>query len=105
MVPPIPYKKRPEKKNYVKGEYITLKLCTVPNDKGSATHDLIVPYFSTGPPEEWLHWKRDLTRVLQGQNVTTGPGKYSMTRCLLKGDALADFNTAAAVHGNEVLSR
>ena len=100
VVPPIPYE-RPEKKNYAKGEYITLKLRTVPNDEGSATHDLIVPYFSTGTPEEWLRWKRDLGRVLQGQNVTTGPGKYSMTRRLLEGDALAAFNAAAAVHGNE----
>ena len=100
VVHSIPYE-RPEKKNYAKGEYITLKLRTIPNDEGSATHDLIVPYFSTGTPEEWLRWKRDLGRVLQGQNVTTGPGKYSMTRRLLEGDALAAFNAAAAVHGNE----
>ena len=100
VVPPIPYD-RPEKKNYAKGEYITLKLRTVPNDEGSATHDLIVPYFSTGTPEEWLRWKRDLGRVLQGQNVTTGPGKYNMTRRLLEGDALAAFNAAATTHGNE----
>ena len=100
VVPPIPYE-RLEKKNYAQGEYITLKLRTVPNDEGSATHDLIVPYFSTGTPEEWLRWKRDLGRVLQGQNVTTGPGKYNMTRRLLEGDALAAFNVAATTHGNE----
>jgi hypothetical protein len=100
VAPPVPYE-RPEKKNYAKGEYITLKLRTVPADENSATHDLIVPYFSMGTPEEWLRWKRDLGRVLQGQNVTTGPGKYNMTRRLLEGDALAAFNAAAAMHGNE----
>ena len=100
VAPPIPYE-RPEKKNYAKGTYITLKLRTVPNDDNSATHDLSVPYFNTGTPEEWLRWKRDLGRVLQGQNVTTGPGRYSMTRRLLEGDALAAFNVAAGNHGNE----
>ena len=107
VVPPIPYD-RPEKKNYAKGEYITLNLRTVPNHEGSAmhdlivaTHDLIVLYFSTGTQEEWLRWKRDLGRVLQGQNVTTDSGKYNMTRRLLKGDALAAFNVAATTHGND----
>ena len=77
----------------------------MPNDEGSATHDLIVPYFSTGLSEEWLRWKRDLGRVLQGQNVTTNPGKYNMTRRLLEGDALAAFNVAAMMHGNEMKTR
>ena len=49
----------------------------------------------------WLRWKRDLGRVLQGQNVNTGLGRYNMTRRLLEGDALAAFNVAAATHGNE----
>ena len=100
VVPPIPYE-RPPKKDYAKGTYITLKLRSVPADENSATHDLIVPYFIVGTPEEWLRWKRDLGRVLQGQNVTTGPGRYNMTRRLLEGDALAAFNVAAATHGNE----
>ena len=95
---------RSEKKELRKGEYIALKLRTVPTDDNSQTYELSIPYFSTGTPEEWLKFQRDFNRVVVGQGLTTGPTRYQMMRRLLEGDALAKFNTVAQELGNETLN-
>jgi hypothetical protein len=57
--------------------------------------------FHTGSVEEFLLWKKDLTKVLVGQNVLSAPDKFAMMRRLLDGDALAAFNTQAATYSQE----
>ena len=61
-------------------------------------------YFRDGTPEEWLLFKKNITRCITGQNVTSGPTKYALARRLLSGRALADFNHAATANGNESLA-
>ncbi len=92
---------RPEKPELVKGQYITLKLRSTPAEAASTTYDLPLPYFGSGTPEEWLRFKRNLYKVIVGQNLTTGPLKYTVTRRVLEGDALAAFDASAEILGNE----
>lgn len=98
--PPIPLA-RPAIKELKKQEYLTMKLRSDPADANSQTYDLTIQFFRTGAPEEWLLFQRDLNRVLTGQNITTGPQKFTMIRRLITGDTLAVFNNAAQEHGNE----
>lgn len=91
---------RPEIRELEKGEYQTYKLRNTPTDPDSPTYALAVPYFSSGCVEEWLKFRRNLTKVLTGQNVTTGPAQYSVARRLLDGDALAAFNNSTTVAGH-----
>lgn len=81
-----------------------LKCKTTPDVEGSATYDLPIPYFKTGTAEEFLRWKRNVHRALTGQNVTTGPGQYNLTRKLMDGDALMVFNLKATEVGNETVT-
>ena len=53
IMPSIPYE-RPEKAELRKGEYQNYKLRNEPSDPNSPTYELSVPYFSTGTPEEYL---------------------------------------------------
>ena len=59
-----------------------------------------IPYFSTGTPEEWLRFVRNVSKVFVGQNLTTGPQQYACIRRLLDGNSLAVFELSAADLGN-----
>jgi hypothetical protein len=98
QAPPISLT-RVEKEELHKGEYLNLKLLSVPDDPSSQTYELAIPYFGTGSPEAWLKFRRDLDRVFSGQSMTTGPPKYAMARRLLEGDALAKFDESATQAG------
>ena len=76
---------RPEKQTLNKGEYVVLKCRTDPTDETSSSYDLPIPYFSTGTPEEWLRFVRNLSKVYVGQNLTTCPQQYACIRRLLDG--------------------
>ena len=95
VVPVIPLTRPETKVSLTKGEYSVLKCKTTPDVEGAATYDLPIPYFKTGTAEEFLRWKRNVQRALTGQNVTTGPGQYNLTRKLMDGDALMVFNIKA----------
>ena len=92
--PPIPLEK-PEVKELEKDQYLALKLKSIPNRANSAEYTLNVPYFQSGTPEEWLKFLQNLERVFVGQNLTTGPNKFSMARRLLAGDSLSHFDRKA----------
>ena len=94
---------RPDKVELEKGQYVVLKLRTNPADEKSTTYDLPLPFYSTGTPEEWLRFKLNLSKVLIGQNITTGPPKYALARRVLEGDALAAFEAAAALQDTETV--
>ncbi len=100
--PPIPLE-RPEKKELSEGECLTLKLKTVPTDENSQFYEPSVPYFSTGTPEQWFKFRRDLTRVFTGQNLSAGPQQCAMVRRPLDGDALTKFNESAIATGDETV--
>ena len=95
VIPPIPLE-RPAKKDLQLGEYQTYKLCNNPTEENSAVYKLSVPYFWTGTCKEWLLFWRNLNKVITGQNVTGDPGRFTVARRLLEGDALTAFNNVAA---------
>ena len=50
MAPPPITLNRPKPIKMKKGQYVTVKLRTVPNNDNSQTYDLNVPIFHTGTP-------------------------------------------------------
>jgi hypothetical protein len=62
---------------------------------------LVVKFFKTGTAEECLMFHCDLKKNLVGQNIIAAPAKYAMTRLLLSGEVIMEFNTSATEHGNE----
>ena len=103
ITPPIPLD-RPEKPTPDKSEQLTFKLRTSPANVNSATYELTIAYFRTGTPEEWLLVRRAILETCIGQNLTTGPQRFTLARRVLKGDALAAFNEAAVNEGAETLA-
>eukprot|EP00957_Ditylum_brightwellii_P164522 12525920-Ditylum_brightwellii.AAC.1 len=85
---------RPAPRNLEKGQYHTYKPHTTPADPTSPVYELAVPFFDKGTPEEWIKFRRGLSVALKGQNVTQGPASYTVTKTLLKGDALTVFKQA-----------
>ena len=101
MHPIIPLERPEHTSSPKKGSGPTFKLRSQPNNENSQTYEVTVPIFRTGKPEEWLLCKRNINRVITGQNITTGPESYAMARRILDGDALTAFELAATTHGNE----
>ena len=101
QAPPVPYHRAVRSKDKDNEEVSVFKLRTVPSEKDSQTYDLRVLTFRSGTVEEFLLWKKDLSKVLIGQNVLSANGKFAMTRRLLDGDALAAFNAEAIMQGQE----
>ena len=101
IVPVIPLIRPETKGSMEKGDYTVIKCKTTPNVANSATYDLPIPYFRSGSTEEYLKWRRNVSRALTGQGITDGPGKYNLTRKLLDGDALMVFNVKTTQIGNE----
>jgi hypothetical protein len=102
ILPPIPLE-RPERQILEDGNYVSFKLRAVPLDHESQQYFLSVPYFSTGTPESWIIFRKNLDKVLVGQNVTTGPPTYAMARRILEGAALARFEASVIENGTETL--
>ena len=93
--PPISLE-RPETKELAKDQYLALKLKSVPGSASSSEYTLNVPYFELGTAEEWLKFLQNLDRVIIGQDLKSGPNKFSMARRLLAGDSLSHFNDKAS---------
>lgn len=94
MTPPIPLE-RPASRALQKHEVQTYKLRNAPDDPESPTYDVSVPFFSSGTVEEWLMFRRDLEKVIVGQNLTGGPARYRLARTLLRGEALGVFEATS----------
>lgn len=90
MEPPIALD-RPVKRELEKGDYLVYKLRNDPSDPTSAGYDLTIPYFRDGTPEQFLRFRKNLLKVFAGQNVTDGPGMFTIGRRLMDGDALSEF--------------
>jgi hypothetical protein len=98
---PVPYERCERSKDKDNEDVTVFKLRTNPANDDSPTYDLRALTFKSGTVEEYIMWKRDLTKIMVGQRVTDPAGKYAMTRRLLDGDALAAFDRAAERMGNE----
>ena len=75
------------------------KLRTSPKSADSSVYNLTVPLFDSGPEEQWIRFLKKVEAVLRGQNVTSEPAKYAVTKTLLKGDALTVFEAAETSYG------
>jgi len=93
--PPILFKRSVWSKDAEDGEITTFKLRCNPTDKDSQHYELKARSFSTGTVEQFILWKRDLDKVIKGQNVQRPTDKYEMARRVLDADALAIFNKEA----------
>jgi len=91
IVPIVPLQ-RPANKDLTKGDYATLECITCPGVADSASYELVIPYFKSGTPEEFLKWKRNVEKAISGQGATDGLSKYTLTHRLLDGDNLTAFN-------------
>lgn len=98
--PPIPLN-RPATVELKKGDYVTVKLRSVPSEENSQTYDLNIGIFRSGTAEAFLEFRRNLKKAIVGQHITTGPPMFSMARRLMAGDALSVFNNRAAELGAE----
>eukprot|EP00957_Ditylum_brightwellii_P156205 11889628-Ditylum_brightwellii.AAC.1 len=92
---------RPAPRQLERGQFHTYKLRTTPADATSPIYKLSVPFFGEGTPEEWIKFRRGLSTVLKGQNVTQGPPSYAVAKTLLKGDVLMVFEQAEIARGNQ----
>ena len=70
---------------------LRVNIKTQPGDRDSKTMAIYVPLFRTGSPEVLLQLVMILHKIIQGQNMSTGPYKYGMTRNLVVGEALQFF--------------
>ena len=104
--PPIPFERptaaKEEDPSKTKGSTrVGFDLRAVPGNPNSQTYKLYMDVFSDGTPEEWLLHMKQLDKVLVGQNCLNGPEKFAMARRVMDGDALAAFDEAARVRGDE----
>ena len=94
-IAPVPLA-RPTKVKVLPGESRKHKLRTTPTDGDSPQCELTVPHFSTGVCEEWLTFRKNLNKVIEGLNLTAGTAKeFELARDLLTGDALSIFDSAS----------
>lgn len=90
--PPILFKRSVWTKDTDSAMVSTFKLRCNPTESDSQVYELKARSFDTGTVEQFILWKRDLDKVIQGQNVTRPVDKFAMARRVLEGDALATFN-------------
>ena len=89
----IPLIREPEKE-VPKDKRIVIKLRSTPGDVNSQLYEVVTRAFDHGTPEEWIRHRKIITKILEGQNITNGPDSFRMTRRLLEGKALADFEAS-----------
>ena len=100
LPPPIPLE-RPALKILQKDKYLVMKLQSDPKKATSPIYKLNVPYFKNGTVEEWMKFLDNLEKVIIRQDLSTGPTQFSMSRRLLSGDTLAQFNNKALALKNK----
>jgi hypothetical protein len=64
----------------------------------SPTYSMPVRYFDNGILEECLMFQKAFSKVLIGQNITTGPPTYGMVWRLMEGAALSKFDESTLLH-------
>jgi hypothetical protein len=67
--PPIQLKRANWSKDADDGAVTSFKLRCNPTDSSSLQYELKVRSFSTGTVEQYILWKRDLDKLIKGQNL------------------------------------
>jgi len=93
--PPILFKRSLWSKDAEGADTSTFKLRSNPSDKDSQIYELKARSFAAGTVEQFIFWKKELDKIIKGQNVTRPKDKFEMARRLLHGDALAVFDKEA----------
>jgi hypothetical protein len=93
--PPILFKQSLWNKDAKDAETTAFKLHSNPTDKDSQLYELRARSFANGTPEQFILWKRDMNKVIKGQNVTRPSDMYEIAQRVLYEDALAIFNKEA----------
>ena len=89
---------REQEEEIPKNKRIMMKLRSNPSQADSQVYEIVTRAFDHGTPEEWIRHRRTMSRILIGQNITSGPDKFRMIRRLLEGKALADFEASVTTH-------
>ena len=96
VLPPITFKPSYWHKNEGEEYVMSFKLHSNPTEKNSPVYKLMAKSFATGSVEQFIQWKRDLHKIIIGQNVTRVIDKFAMAKRLLHSDALvAVFDSVA----------
>ena len=93
--PPICMKRTAWIKDADNDSVTVFKLRSNPSDPKSQIYEMKARAFSTGSAEEFIMWRRDLNKILKGQNVVQEADKFDMAVRVLEGDALAVFEKLA----------
>ena len=105
QLPPIPLiSEKDEVDTQDKASYLTVELRYTPADADSKVYKKNIRYFRNGTPKQYIDFRADVSKVVVGQAITTGPAQYAMLRTLLRGDALRVFDNRATHHGNETVA-
>jgi hypothetical protein len=84
-----------EPKQLKKGTYSTFHLRTDPTSTASPTYDFVVPYlYADSTVRQAVQFKKKISRVLSGLNVTTAHGKKNVIEQMLKDSLQAIYNGA-----------
>ena len=103
VIPPIPLARPTEEKTKLT-ETCKFKLWSNPGERDSLTYEVVVKFFKSGTPEEFIQTVIALERIFKGQDITTGPEQYAMCRKVFQNEALTAFNSAATAVGNETVA-
>jgi hypothetical protein len=93
--PPILFKRSLWNKDAEGADTSTFKLRSNPSDKDSQLYELRARSFAAGTVEQYILWKRDLDKIIKGQNMTRPKDKFEMARRVLYGDTLAVIDKEA----------
>ena len=93
ILTPIPYKHNTNisKTTTDKLNFLKVDIKTQPGDRDSKTITIYVPLFCTGSPQALLKLATLLNKITQGQDLSTGPQKFKITRNLVIGEAIQVF--------------
>ena len=76
--PPIQHNRATWSKNTDVGAVTSFKLCCNPTKSSSLQHELKVHSFDTRTVEQFILWKRDLNKLIKGQNLQQAEDKFEM---------------------------
>jgi hypothetical protein len=76
--PPIQHNRATWSKNADTGAVTSFKLSCNPTKSSSSQHELTVRSLDTGTVEHVILWKRDLNKLIKGQNLERAEDKFEM---------------------------
>ena len=78
-----------------KSDSLKVDIKTQPGERDCETVSIYMPLLRTGSIEALLKFLTILLKIITGQDLSTGPQKYSMTWNLVVGEALRLFEQKA----------